>query len=585
MTNNYQNLIDLGTSLENRKDDIVCQLNLFDNIEIIHTKYINTLIDIFGNNSIETCENNKLLYDLKFKKNEFILISFKSYIGQIPSNTDYTNGAVNASDRRRYNIYSKGQLWSDSQFNYGKNFYKFLDKLNDIFSDTPVNFISNCHSKFSTICNKEYVIVTNDLSKKNVDNYLYLPNLFELRAKYKDLKNIEIVFQKYLDKDYLKNGIIDKKDIIEIKRIESTLFDILKEDEIIKVIRESFIKNFKKIDLNDETLLKKAIYTTILYQYNQLPYNLYLFYKKDRDLDNLFTLMIAKDISKPITDEEISNILAFINSTPNIAVFEQNLFTKSNKATESLLAWKHIFELRFDSYLTFMKSIENVCNSICKNHKIKATISSRMKTFESFYLKLLNRANANENVKGNIRYYDVIMNPNTFQNQVFEEIRDIAGVRIVCTFDEDVWMLAKIFDPCEANIDTTDLLRIKPKYHRQNREKCKKDDSIDDSDSGIFNYRGFHITVKPGNNRINLIEYKNLNNLDTLCCEVQIRSNLSHGWSEAEHPLGYKEQFGLKGSCAAYNKVDSDFNEISKSLYKHDSKINEYYKLKKYYKK
>jgi ppGpp synthetase/RelA/SpoT-type nucleotidyltranferase len=576
----FSNLKELGDTLTEQSAKLVCQFNLFEEIGLIHKKYYDEIVKIFGNKFLHV-DSTKLLHNLNFQGNEFILLSFKSYIGHIPSSSEQTNEIKNLLNRRRYNIYSKGKLWSNFQLNYGLNFYKFLDKLNDIFGETPVNYISYCYSEYKLKNNNSYLIITNDSTKQCLNGYLYLPNSSEFINKYPVLNEVKLIFEKYLKNDYLSNGEIDQEDIDKIVELKSKIGKLETED--INKITSSFKKTFKSIDVNDIDTRNRILFTALLYQYNHLPYDLYLFFKSDGDFKNLFTLMVAKEASLSLTKEEIDDLLQFVEITPNIASLEHCLFKQSNELTESMLAWKQIFEQCYDSYFTFMKSIENVCNSICRRNGIKAVITSRLKTFDSFYLKLLNRANQNEDLSTttNLSYINIIEKPNTYHNQVFEDIRDIAGVRIVCTFDEDVWKLAELFNPDNGIVEDSDLIKLKPKYHFQNRDKCKREDSIDESENGIFNYRGFHITVKPGNNRLNLIEYKNLFNSDKLYCEIQIRSNLSHGWSEAEHPLSYKEQLGLKSSCSDYATVDKDFNEISKSLFKHDKTINKYYKLKK----
>jgi len=213
-----------------------------------------------------------------------------------------------------------------------------------------------------------------------------------------------------------------------------------------------------------------------------------------------------------------------------------------------------------------MHASENICNSLKKQFEIKAIVSARLKTFESFYNKLIDRANEQKVLKDTYSYRDAISQPDKMKDLVFKDIRDIAGVRIVCVFEDDVWKLDEIFQSLNNG---EDLICSDFKRYTQNR-KDKDDPNYNPNE---YNYRGFHVSIAPGNIRKRLIEYTNV---ILVQCEIQVRTNFAHGWSDVEHPLVYKDTLHL-------NVIDRDFNdllidklgEISKSLKDHDKVISE----------
>ncbi|HBP1885489.1 TPA: hypothetical protein L5W43_000983 [Pseudomonas aeruginosa] len=103
-----------------------------------------------------------------------------------------------------------------------------------------------------------------------------------------------------------------------------------------------------------------------------------------------------------------------------------------------------------------------------------------------------------------------------------DEITDIAGIRIITNYSDEVDLIAAIIEK-EFKVD--------------------KENSIDKRiaiDPERFGYLSLHYVVELSNNRSKLVEYKAFKGLKI---EVQIRSILQHTWAEIEHDIGYKSQF------------------------------------------
>jgi ppGpp synthetase/RelA/SpoT-type nucleotidyltranferase len=257
--------------------------------------------------------------------------------------------------------------------------------------------------------------------------------------------------------------------------------------------------------------------------------------------------MVAINPSKTLDPADIDLFEEIVKRSPNIPDFEHTLIQSASKNNESLLRWKYIYEQHEDRYRTFISTVENVCRSLCSQHQIKkAVVSSRLKTFERF------------------SYEDAILDPDELKDLVFKGIRDIAGVRIICVFNDEVLKLEKLF---QSGLEPTDLECSDIKRYTQNR-KDKDDLAFDPTE---YNYRAFHVTVKPGKERKKLIEYKNI---DSVQCEIQIRTYFAHGWSDVEHPMVYKDKLYLEVIDDEFrNDIKRQLGEISQSLKAYDEQI------------
>jgi ppGpp synthetase/RelA/SpoT-type nucleotidyltranferase len=580
MTNSKERVITclqgLTEHVQDLGDKYYNHFNVLNGINEVHVKYFNILNETFGDNKILD-ERSLLKSEFNFNNNDFLLMSFKSYKGQIPSNSE--NGYADIK-RRRFNLYKKGKVWSDAKTLFGKNFYDFLDRLNSIFEETPVNIISYCNYKFSNEKNHPLRVLVSQNSA--TQGCIYFPTKEVLLSiKHEPLTTLINLFDKYLSTEFLSQNIVDidnfKDDIDKIHSIKPLLNCLIARTEF-KDVYESFIKVFNiprtELEANKDFLKTKIFYSAILYSYNHLPFNLYLYYPKndDTDFDNLYTLMVAinPDINLHQDDDELFKTI--VSQSPSIPKFEKELHNKISINILNQSKWEYIFEKRIYKYNVFAKNIENICNAICQKQGIHASVTSRVKTFESFYNKLFKRANSKDadekKLSNDYTFEDAIRNPEMMKEDVFKTIRDIAGVRIVCVFDSDVWRFVDIFS--EKMININDLVFTYPKPYLQNRVAKNDPNPYPDK----FNYRGFHVTVSPGNNRKLLIEYEGL--IGDILCEIQVRSILAHGWSDVQHPMQYKDKLQIEIiNQNLFEEIDSNLNIISKSLKDHDKEISD----------
>lgn len=143
------------------------------------------------------------------------------------------------------------------------------------------------------------------------------------------------------------------------------------------------------------------------------------------------------------------------------------------------------------------------------------TIKSRVKTFDSYYNKILRLMSKQLNKKGNIDIYDVL------------------GLRIVCPFLNDLQIVEN---------------HVKQKYDVV-QIKCKGSEHS----FREFGYKSTHFLINVPKNL--LIQCKAAG---PLLCEIQLRTILQDAWSEVEHELIYKTDFSpldesMKRKLAALN--------------------------------
>ncbi|SDK34474.1 ppGpp synthetase catalytic domain-containing protein (RelA/SpoT-type nucleotidyltranferase) [Catalinimonas alkaloidigena] len=107
--------------------------------------------------------------------------------------------------------------------------------------------------------------------------------------------------------------------------------------------------------------------------------------------------------------------------------------------------------------------------------------------------------------------------------KALEDITDLAGVRIITYFEDDVDKIANIIEK-EYEID--------------------RENSIDKRvlENEKFGYMSLHYVASLSKERLRLTENKKFKNKKI---EIQVRSILQHSWAEIEHDIGYKGEFAI----------------------------------------
>jgi ppGpp synthetase/RelA/SpoT-type nucleotidyltranferase len=173
----------------------------------------------------------------------------------------------------------------------------------------------------------------------------------------------------------------------------------------------------------------------------------------------------------------------------------------------------NIYPDLMDSYEVVAKICLTKCEKFLKENGIKAIPSYRVKSLDNLRKKLISRTN-----EGRVC--------NSF-NDIFEQIADLAGVRIAFYFPSDE---EKISELIRKNFNVV-LEKPHPDPTEQRGEKQYKSE-----------YRATHFRV---NIKTKELESEQLDKgYNNKIIEIQVATVLMHAWSEVEHDLGYKPLSG-----------------------------------------
>lgn len=164
------------------------------------------------------------------------------------------------------------------------------------------------------------------------------------------------------------------------------------------------------------------------------------------------------------------------------------------------------------------------------------TLTSRVKDFDSFIEKTERKS-----------YIDP-----------FDENEDFVGIRIITYFPDDVEKIARIID---------DELDVQ-----------KTDDKFEALEDDQFGYRSVHKIATAPKSWLSTPNYRGL---DSLKCEIQIRTLLMHAWAEVEHKLQYKNKASVPRPlrrklfqlCAKFEEADEQFQVLRDGVEKYREEI------------
>ncbi len=169
-------------------------------------------------------------------------------------------------------------------------------------------------------------------------------------------------------------------------------------------------------------------------------------------------------------------------------------------------------------YAVYESALEDFGRRLDKDLKeqgVRFSLKSRVKSFPSYYKKLLRKISKVDS------------------NNDSSKIQDILGIRIVCPFLENLQRVEEI---------------LRSHYTLREVERKGAEHSFRE-----FGYQSIHLLIQLPEELV-----KEYAELDIGVCEVQIRTILQDAWSEVEHELVYKANFtpydeSLRRKLAALN--------------------------------
>jgi ppGpp synthetase/RelA/SpoT-type nucleotidyltranferase len=160
------------------------------------------------------------------------------------------------------------------------------------------------------------------------------------------------------------------------------------------------------------------------------------------------------------------------------------------------------FEKVRGTYESFSEKVKELVKGFLEVQSVTVhSVSSRCKTLDSLEVK------AQKKIDKGSEYADL------------KSVTDLAGVRVITHFANDVDRIAKIVEH-EFNVDFANSI---------DKRVAQEPDR--------FGYTSLHYVVELSAERLLLSEYSKFMSVKV---EIQIRSILQHAWAEIEHDIGYK---------------------------------------------
>ncbi len=164
-----------------------------------------------------------------------------------------------------------------------------------------------------------------------------------------------------------------------------------------------------------------------------------------------------------------------------------------------------------------------------------AAITSRAKTLESFCAKLIRK-----------KY-----------NRPLEEVTDLAGVRIVYLYLDDLPKVEEIVEREFKNIE--------------------KIDKVEKADPDRFGYGAVHYLVRLGKKSSGA----RYDDLKDFTCELQVRTVLQDAWAKVAHHLSYKQESDvpkqlrrkLNALSGLFETADDQFNQLRAERLKYKTQV------------
>jgi ppGpp synthetase/RelA/SpoT-type nucleotidyltranferase len=156
-------------------------------------------------------------------------------------------------------------------------------------------------------------------------------------------------------------------------------------------------------------------------------------------------------------------------------------------------------------YEDFNERIKDLLKSLIEENKIKYhLIETRTKSLESFKEKIERKSNK-------------------YSNPI-EEITDLAGIRIIVYYQDDVARIEEI---------------IKNEFIVDDQNSFDKGKLLKTNE---FGYQSVHYVVSLSFDRAKLSEWKKYSKFKI---EIQIRTVLQHSWASISHELEYKKSYEI----------------------------------------
>jgi len=520
----------------------------------VHYKIKQELVKLFG----KGCDATEFgVFNSLFKSNQSgydsgIMLTYWSYYDVPYNSSKIDNG------KWRGNLFYKGSRYSNIKLK--NNFYDSFNVISDKCknqneeSNVPVDFfVRNTKQAKENNLNFsiEPIIFLPSTSKCNIDKALKIPVKDSFIAEsylndeskffFNELYRFKEAKEKCgEDKDKKEKVVRDVEQLLERKM--ELVFEIIKQNNNTFV--HDFLNQIAKIfpQITIENSLYDIFKLIVCYQFYDHDGITYLYFPQNinKSLSCLGLLIPFTNSAK--IDFYENNFKQIIDALSNLPIYEKEVFDIAKDNIISKNVWKAYYLSRIPMYESLCQHFSTLLKFICRNKKIKISdITFRIKTFDSFYNRAVDRFNNPDSFhipKEDVKYYRecfLLGGSKDKIDNVFSKFWDIGGIRILCVFKDGLDLIFK--ELCDNQLKTK-LNKIKKPY--VNNKYQIKVNFIDKK--SLNDYRGEHYILKLANERINHPEMEELKGIS---CEVQVKTMLSQGWSDADHDLLYKSDLPL----------------------------------------
>lgn len=236
--------------------------------------------------------------------------------------------------------------------------------------------------------------------------------------------------------------------------------------------------------------------------------------------------------------------LNFENKTEN----RRNLESKLEKRKEDFVR----NNLLSDEFIEFVQKNKKPFDTLMSYYQCAIMeVETKFKVLSEEYSLEYDR-NPIENIKSRVKSFDSLLKKIRRKNipltmtSIEENIQDIAGVRVICSFPDDIYRLA------DCLLSQDDIILLEKKDYIKNPKP-----------SG---YRSLHLIIQTP---IFLQEGKRM-----VTVEVQLRTIAMDFWASLEHKLRYKKNISEEQSAFLAEEM-SQCAEISASLDERMQKVKD----------
>ena len=236
--------------------------------------------------------------------------------------------------------------------------------------------------------------------------------------------------------------------------------------------------------------------------------------------------------------------LNFENKTEN----RRNLESKLEKRNEEFVR----NNLLSDEFIEFVQKNKKPFDTLMSYYQCAIMeVETKFKVLSEEYSLEYDR-NPIENIKSRVKSFDSLLKKIRRKNipltmtSIEENIQDIAGVRVICSFPDDIYRLA------DCLLSQDDIILLEKKDYIKNPKP-----------SG---YRSLHLIIQTP---IFLQEGKRM-----VTVEVQLRTIAMDFWASLEHKLRYKKNISEEQSVFLAEEM-SQCAEISASLDERMQKVKD----------